>query len=66
VIVAHRLSTVEIADRMLVLEDGQVVQQGFTGGVGWANRRSLRHPAPGLGGATGLRSSMVLFSDPDD
>jgi ATP-binding cassette, subfamily B, bacterial len=28
VIIAHRLSTVEIADRVLVLEDGQVVEQG--------------------------------------
>jgi ABC-type multidrug transport system fused ATPase/permease subunit len=28
VIIAHRLSTVEIAERVLVLEDGQVVEQG--------------------------------------
>jgi ATP-binding cassette subfamily B protein len=28
VIIAHRLSTVEIADRVLVLEDGHVVEQG--------------------------------------
>jgi ATP-binding cassette, subfamily B, bacterial len=28
VIIAHRLSTVEIADRVLVLEHGQVVEQG--------------------------------------
>ncbi|HWJ53721.1 MAG TPA: ATP-binding cassette domain-containing protein, partial [Propionibacteriaceae bacterium] len=28
VIIAHRLSTVEIADRVLVIEDGEVVEQG--------------------------------------
>ena len=28
VIIAHRLSTVEIADRVLVLEHGQVVEDG--------------------------------------
>ena len=31
VIIAHRLSTVEIADRVLVLEHGQVVEQGSPG-----------------------------------
>jgi ABC-type multidrug transport system fused ATPase/permease subunit len=28
VIIAHRLTTVEIADRVLVVEDGQVVEDG--------------------------------------
>jgi ABC-type multidrug transport system fused ATPase/permease subunit len=28
VIIAHRLSTVEIADRVLVLEHGQVIEEG--------------------------------------
>ena len=28
VIIAHRLSTVEIADRVLVLEDGRIVEEG--------------------------------------
>ena len=28
VIIAHRLSTVEIADRVLVLEDGRIVEDG--------------------------------------
>ena len=27
-IIAHRLSTVEIADRVLVLEDGRIVEDG--------------------------------------
>jgi ABC-type multidrug transport system fused ATPase/permease subunit len=38
VIIAHRLSTVEIADRVLVLEDGRIVEDGspadLTAGVG--------------------------------
>lgn len=37
-IIAHRLSTVEIADRVLVMEDGQVVEDGspveLVGGIG--------------------------------
>ena len=28
VIIAHRLSTVEIADRVLVIEDGRIVEDG--------------------------------------
>jgi ABC-type multidrug transport system fused ATPase/permease subunit len=31
VIIAHRLSTVEIADRVLVLEHGRVVEDGTPG-----------------------------------
>jgi ABC-type multidrug transport system fused ATPase/permease subunit len=30
VIIAHRLSTVEIADRVLVMEDGRIVEDGST------------------------------------
>jgi ABC-type multidrug transport system fused ATPase/permease subunit len=30
-IIAHRLSTVEIADRVLVMEDGQIVEDGYPG-----------------------------------
>ena len=28
VIIAHRLSTVEIADRVLVLDDGRIIEDG--------------------------------------
>ena len=31
VIIAHRLSTVEIADRVLVLEHGRIVEDGTPG-----------------------------------
>ena len=31
VIIAHRLSTVAIADRVLVMEDGQVIEDGSPG-----------------------------------
>ncbi len=30
-IIAHRLSTVEIADRVLVMEDGRIVEDGTPG-----------------------------------
>jgi ABC-type multidrug transport system fused ATPase/permease subunit len=33
VIIAHRLSTVEIADRVLVLEHGRVVEDGTPQGL---------------------------------
>ena len=37
-IIAHRLSTVEIADRVLVMEDGRIVEDGspaeLVGGIG--------------------------------
>jgi len=33
IIIAHRLSTVEIADRVLVLEHGQVVEEGTPAGL---------------------------------
>ena len=39
---------------------------GLTRGADRANRRSLRHPAPSLGGVAGLSCSMVPFSHPND
>jgi ABC-type multidrug transport system fused ATPase/permease subunit len=30
-VIAHRLSTVEIADRVLIVEDGQIVEDGSPG-----------------------------------
>jgi len=33
VIIAHRLSTVEIADRVLVVERGEIVEQGTPAGL---------------------------------
>ena len=56
-IIAHRLSTVEIADRVLVMEDGRIVEDGppadLVGGIGrfaelhqaWAD--SLVSTSPG-------------------
>ena len=43
VIIAHRLSTVEIADRVLVLEHGQVVEEGSPAEL--AERRGGRYAA---------------------
>ncbi len=52
-IIAHRLSTVEIADRVLVMEDGRIVEDGapaeLVGGDG-----PVRRAAPGLARLTGL------------
>ena len=47
-IIAHRLSTVEIADRVLVMEDGRIVEDGAPDGADPARRRPVRRPAPGL------------------
>lgn len=46
-IIAHRLSTVEIADRVLVLEHGRVIEERPPGRPGHI-RRPVRRPAPGL------------------
>ena len=54
VIIAHRLSTVEIADRVLVMEHGRIVEDGSPGRAGRRRRRSLLRPAPGLGRVAGL------------
>jgi ATP-binding cassette, subfamily B, bacterial len=47
VIIAHRLSTVEIADRVLVLEHGRVVEDGSPGDLveGGSGRFSDLHDA---------------------
>jgi ABC-type multidrug transport system fused ATPase/permease subunit len=46
-IIAHRLSTVEIADRVLVLEQGYIVEDGTPGELvaGGAGRFSDLHQA---------------------
>ena len=61
-IIAHRLSTVEIADRVLVLEHGRD-RRGRLAGRAGRRRRRLRRAAPGLGrlaGLTGLDSKASL------
>ena len=48
VIIAHRLSTVEIADRVLVLEHGEIVEDGVADELMAVADGPLRRPAPGL------------------
>ena len=52
-IIAHRLSTVEIADRVLVLEHGRIVEDGAPEEL-IDSPGPLRRAAPGLGGVAGL------------
>ena len=48
-IIAHRLSTVEIADRVLVMEHGRIVEDGAPSDLVAGGGRSLLRPAPRLG-----------------
>ena len=54
VIIAHRLSTVEIADRVLVMEHGRIVEDGTPAELVAGRRGPLLRPAPGLAGLAGL------------
>ena len=56
VIIAHRLSTVEIADRVLVMEHGRIVEDGAPADLIVGRRRPVLRPAPGLARVAGLRS----------
>ena len=62
VIIAHRLSTVEIADRVLVLEHGQIIEDGSPAELMADQERPLRRPAPGLGVLAGLSRCRVVRS----
>ena len=53
-VIAHRLSTVQIADRVLVLEHGRIVEDGSPGGTHDPRRRPLCRAAPGVGAVAGL------------
>ena len=53
-VIAHRLSTVQIADRVLVLEHGRIVEDGAPEDLITRDRRPVRGAAPGLGGVAGL------------
>ena len=50
VIIAHRLSTVEIADRVLVLEHGRIVEDGTPADLIAGGDGPVLRPAPGLAG----------------
>ena len=54
VIIAHRLSTVEIADRVLVLEHGRDRRGRHPGRPDRRRRRPVLRPPPGLGRLAGL------------
>ena len=53
VVIAHRLSTVQSADRVLVLEHGRIVEDGPPDEL-ITRRRPIRGAAPSLGGLAGL------------
>ena len=54
VIIAHRLSTVEIADRVLVVEGGKIVEQDTPERLLLESGWPVRRPARGVGGLAGL------------
>ena len=58
-IIAHRLSTVLIADRVLVLADGRIVQDGSPVEL-IAGTRRVRRPARGLAGLPGVTALLSL------
>ena len=55
VIIAHRLTTVEIADRVIVVDAGRIVEDGPPG-VAHRRRRPLRRPPPPVAREPGLGS----------
>ena len=59
-VIAHRLSTVEIADRVLVLEHGRIVEDGPPDELIHARRRPVRGAAPGVGRVAGLTGQIQL------
>ena len=53
VIIAHRLTTVEIADRVIVVDAGRIVEDGPPRAL-IGRRRPLRRPPPPVAGEPGL------------
>ena len=54
IIIAHRLSTVEIADRVLVMEHGRIVEDGSPADLVGSGDRPLLRPARRLARVAGL------------
>ena len=61
-VIAHRLSTVQIADRVLVLEHGRIVEDGSPDELIDPRGRSLRRAAPVMGAVAGLTTRPSLSS----
>ena len=59
-IIAHRLSTVEIADRVLVMEHGRIVEDGEPGGAARRGDGPLRRTCTRLGGILWCRDGAVV------
>ena len=64
VIIAHRLSTVEIADRVLVLEHGEIIEDGTARGTARPPGRALRRAASGLARLAGLKILLRVSISP--
>ena len=63
VVIAHRLSTVRAADRILTIERGRLIEDGTHDELIWP-RRPLRQPPPPPGRASSIMSVPVKVAAP--